>query len=270
MNEKLTRKEFLVLTTKCAACATVGMAGLSLIGKEGKAQAELPPWPWPYKKLDPEYVRKLGHEGYWEKGYGCSYGAFRAIILPLREAVGYPYTLIPPEMMIWGHGGVVGWGGTCGALLGACAAISLVCDKPTADKLIHELQGWYTQVLLPTDISNHYAETGQFLVRKYTKPLPQSRAGSPLCHISVTLWCEHSGFGASSLERKERCGRLTGDVAARAVELLNQWADGQFQGIYVPPESLTTCLRCHGDKMMDNVKARMDCAQCHKLGWSHP
>jgi hypothetical protein len=59
-------------------------------------------------------------------------------------------------------------------------------------------------------------------------------------------------------------------VAARAVELLNQWADGQFQGIYIPPESVTTCLRCHGDKMMDDVKAKMDCAQCHKLGWSHP
>jgi hypothetical protein len=35
MAEKLTRKEFLILTTKCAACATVGVAGVSLNWKGG-------------------------------------------------------------------------------------------------------------------------------------------------------------------------------------------------------------------------------------------
>jgi hypothetical protein len=61
MAEKLTRKEFLILTTKCAACATVGVAGVSLIGREGEARDDLPPWPWPYKKLDPELIfRRVG------------------------------------------------------------------------------------------------------------------------------------------------------------------------------------------------------------------
>lgn len=270
MERKLSRKEFLTIATKCAAGATAGVAGLSLItAKKGEAQTEIPAWPWPYAKLDPEYVRKLGHQAYWEAGRGCSYGAFKAITRALQETVGYPFTLIPPEIMIFGHGGVVGWGGTCGGLLGACAAISLVCDKATADKLIHELQGWYTQALFPSETSNRYAQNHEFFVNQYDQPLPQSRAGSPLCHASVTMWCDTSGFKASSLERKERCARLTGDVAARAVELLNEWADGHFQGTYTPPQSMASCVTCHGSQGLDNVKAQMNCTQCHVEGWDH-
>jgi hypothetical protein len=264
MKGKLTRKKFLELTTKGAIGTALAVSAVKLSKAETKQT-----WPYPYQQLDPEYVRKLGHQSYWT-GKGCAYGAFNAIVKALAEKIGEPFSSFPTDMLIFGHGGVVGWGGTCGALIGAAAAIQLVCDKATADKLIHELQGWYTQTLFPSDISNQYAQSGQFFVHNYDNPLPQSSCGSVLCHISVTKWCDASGYKSSSTERKERCGRLTGDVAAYAVKLLNDWFSGQFQSQYKEPGTITGCMSCHGTAYKDDVKAKMECTQCHKPNWAHP
>jgi len=268
MKKKLTRKQFLEVATKGAIGAAVGVSVLKL-GEKSKAETKTT-WPYPYQPLDIEHVRKLGHQYYWTAPGGCSWGAFKAIIKALSEKIGEPYTSFPAEIMTFGHGGVVGWGGTCGGLLGACAAIQLVCDKATADKLIHELQGWYTQEKFPTDISNQYGKNGEFYVNKLNQELPQSTCGSPLCHISVTKWCDSSGYKAGSLERKERCARLTGDVAAYAVKLLNDWFANQFQQQYQTPSTVTACMTCHGSSQRDDVKAVMECTQCHKPNWAHP
>lgn len=95
-------------------------------------------------------------------------------------------------------------------------------------------------------------------------------AGSPLCHASVTGWCKASGFTATSQERKERCARLTGGVAAYAVELLNKHADAQFKAVFTVPASVRACQTCHGPTNMDNVKTNMNCTQCHEPNWKHP
>jgi hypothetical protein len=86
----------------------------------------------------------------------------------------------------------------------------------------------------------------------------------------VSKWCTESFFKATSPERKERCARLTGDVAARAVELLNQVADGQFQARFVPVSAVEGCMTCH-DKTDGNVipSVKMDCRQCHNDTWDH-
>jgi hypothetical protein len=181
---------------------------------------ETPKWPWPYAKLDPELVRKKGHLRCYAGG--CCFGAFAGIIDALREEVGFPYTQIPTEMMFYGQGGVVALGSLCGALNGASAAITLITNEYSG--LVWQLANWYTKSAFPSDLSNQYAKEHAFLVDylKTDKVLVTSVANSMLCRDSIANWCKESGLGSGSAERAERCCRLTGDVAAQAVLLLNQ------------------------------------------------
>jgi hypothetical protein len=176
----------------------------------------VPNWPWPYAKLDPELVRKKGHLRC--AGGGCGYGAFAAIIEALREQVGFPYTQIPTELLYYGKGGIVALGSFCGALNGAAAAITLVTNSYSG--LVSQLANWYTKFAFPSDLSNQYAKDRAFQVGT-DKVLVPSVANSLLCKDSIANWCKESGLSSGSLERTERCYRLTGDVAAQAVILLN-------------------------------------------------
>ena len=76
MKGKLTRKQFLEVAAKSTIGGAVGFSLINLANSV-KAQAQIT-WPLPYEILDPEHVRKLGHQFYWT-GKGCSYGAFKAI-----------------------------------------------------------------------------------------------------------------------------------------------------------------------------------------------
>lgn len=273
--KRITRKEFLAGTTKCVMAASAGAVAMTVIpasarqlGRAGAIDKAVTPWPWPYKTLDVEDVRKRGHKYYFDGG--CGYGAFNALVSALVDAVGEPFTSVPPQMMYFGGGGGAGWGTLCGALNGAALAISLVVDRTNASTMVGELFGWYTQATFPSDTSNEYAVQHQFLVSKYDKALKQTVAGSTLCHASVTNWCTEAGLKATSTERADRCARLTGDVAARSVEMLNAFFAGQFKATFVPPKSVTECQSCHGS-VIANVQAgvKMDCQQCHKQQWEH-
>ena len=263
MSNRLTRKQFLRDTTKYAAGVAVGVGAINVLSKGTiHASSAMADWPWPYEELDTEKVRILGHDSYWT-GKGCAYGAFNAIIQALRDKIGDPYTTLPTEIMIYGAGGGVEWGTLCGAPNGAAAAISLVNDKATTFDLVNELLGWYTTTQLPTDTSNTYAVEHQFTDQRYDQALPQNISGSPLCHASVTEWCKAAKFSATSTERKERCARLTGDVAAFAVKILNDKLAGTFTPTYTPPSTIAGCMACHGPTVLNNVAAKMECTQCH-------
>jgi len=232
---RLSRRIFLANAGKMAAGAAAGALGLSLAaGSQGLAvAAEAPEWPWPYKKLDPEAVYWKANAGYYQAG--CSFGAFNALV---TEA-GPPYTTVPTGMMRFGEGGVAGWGSHCGALIGASAFIGLVHKDPAVySKLINELTLWYTEEL---------------------------GSGSPLCHVSVTEWSKANGVRVESQERKDRCARLTGEVAKKAVLLLNAQADNQFQAMVGPRPAVVACLSCHGKSGMENVRngVLQDCTACH-------
>lgn len=272
MPTKSSRREFLSTAAKVAAGAGLGAAGANLITtQQGRAAPAVPAWPYGYKKLDPEAVRKAAHKWFWDQGRGCSYGAFKGIVETLAEKGLTAYKQVPAEMLIYGAGGMVGWGTFCGALNGAAAAINLIVDKPTADKVIGELVGWYTTAPFPSNESNALAQTHGFAVEKIAKALPQSVAGSPQCHVSVTRWVENSGYKASTIERSERCARLAGDVAAHTVELLNAVADGTFKAEFVLASPMVACVGCHGaGSKQDNVRTKMDCTQCHETNWKHP
>lgn len=224
----ITRRKLLTDTGKIAASFAIGI-NIMGIGScsRGKSVSErsdnnFPEWPWPYTSLDPEKVRKKGHLRTYEGG--CSYGAFAAILESLREEIGFPYTQIPAEMMIFGRGGFSGMGSLCGALNGASAAMTLVSGKEIYGGLVKQLADWYTSFEFPSDMSNQYGKDHSFLVETYRsdKVLPTSVANSVNCSDSTINWCQESGYANNSPERAERCSRLVGDVAAQAVIILNE------------------------------------------------
>jgi hypothetical protein len=253
------RREFLKSAGTVGVATTVGMAGGVGLAHptQALAQEATHPFGYPEGGLDVEETRELGYLGFkgteigdGTRHSGCAFGVFNAIIGQLGEKVGAPYTTIPLQMMDWAGAGVVGFGTLCGTLNGANAAIGLVCDGSDARKFISDLMTWYSETELPTNL---HAPTGD---------LPQSAAGSNLCHVSLTRWCRTSGFASGSPERAERCSRLAGDVASKTVELLN---DGAL-GLQKPSEK-TVCRACHymgpNYEMGNFTHGEMNCLTCH-------
>jgi hypothetical protein len=232
-----------------------------LLTAHSQEKPSVPELPWPYVKLDPVGVAERGYEGYY-KGH-CMFGAFDAIIGELQKKVGAPYTAIPTKFSVYGYAGVAGWGGTCGALNGAAAAIYFVADPKVADQIIDEVYAWYCQTALP----DYKPKSPKFQIAP-------SVSGSPLCHISVTRWCEATGFKAKSPESSERCAWLTASVAKYTVEQLNRYADKAFAVAHPIPKEVTDCLACHGKggvKENVHVTKHVSCTQCHfSLGTKHP
>ncbi|UXD21876.1 Split soret cytochrome C precursor [Ignicoccus pacificus DSM 13166] len=290
----VTRREFV---KRLAGAALFG-ALLGPKAAEGAVQEEVakkvvkaPPLPWPYVELDPEETRKLGHLGYY--AFECSGGAFWAIAVQLREKVGYPWTLIPipsKEEVLdavnkghhltgffqYGFGGVVGWGTICGAPQGGIMIMSMVVkNKKDWEELGRLLLRFYETTPFPSKKINEYAVKGELYPKKlkYSGWLPQSVSHSVLCHVSVSKWCMASGFASGSKERSERCGRLTGDVAAEAVTLLNAYFKGGLEkakSLAKLKFSATTaaCRECHYKgkdfEMGQFTRGFMQCETCHK------
>ncbi len=283
------RRDFLKSTLAVSGVMLLGGANVALAAPdETKANQtdQVPPLPWGYEELDPEYVRKLGHLGYY--AFACSGGAFWAIMTALREKIGYPYTLLPlPSIeevqtavaekkslmvpMLYGEGGVGGFASLCGAPNGACSAINYAVEKEVVLDVSRKLLRWYEKTPFPSEISNEYAVNHQFLVPKYKsdKSLPQSVANSVLCHVSVSRWCVASGYASGSSERSERCGRLTGDVAAMAVAFLNAQLNGKLDEVasLSLTQSTTECRTCHEKgtdyEEGDFTRGYMECESCH-------
>lgn len=262
MSDALTRKQFLQNGSKAVAAMAVGAGALSLVSRSPlSAGPSMAAWPYPYQALDVEVVRNYGHQAYYAKG--CCYGAFYGLVKALAEKIGEPWSSFPAEIMVYGSGGGAGWGATCGAPNGAAAVISLVSAQARISVLASELFGWYAQSKFPTDQSNDRAVAHTFTENRYDQTLVQTISGSVLCHTSNALWVKASGFRNSSTERKERCARLTGDIAAYAAKILNDELAGTFTPLYVAPASVGTCMTCHGASATDTVAAKMECKQCH-------
>lgn len=205
--EKLqSRREFLKTSGKVLAGVALACSGLPLLDVSAESAAiDQAAYPFPYTKLDPQAAMERGYKSYYSFG-GCGMGAYDAIVGQLAETVGYPYNQIPIKMLANANTGY-GIGSLCGALGGAVAAIGLVCEPADARKIAGELLGWYREHPFPEyqpEIKN-----------------VSSVAGSVNCIDSVGKFMEASGLAMGSDERKARCGGLTGEVAAKAVELLN-------------------------------------------------
>jgi len=245
------------------ALLSVGL-GASLVShvagnRPGTAEAGMGSQPprWIYNRVAPADAATEAY-GLYPSG-GCMYGVFKGVMDRLAVKGGEPFRSFPCQMMKYGEGGGAGWGSLCGALNGAAAMIGLfIDDKERREAVLAELFHWYEDTPLPA-----YRPTGA------GEELEQTTAHSVLCHVSSVRWCEATGSPAVSPERKERCRRLTADVAAKTIELLNRHADAEahFAGLSTHVQS---CVDCHGKKDLNQTAVKMDCDTCHDLPAKHP
>ena len=262
LGKEVSRKSFLKTTGAGLGLAAGALVfGTGIVGAQTPAPAgAVAEAALPYVELDPEEARLRGHAGYFKSG--CSYGAFYAIMSILREKVGGAYNQIPLRMLGYGRGGFANWGTICGALNGACAAINVVVPDADVNKVVSELIGWYTGFPFPSKESTTIAAANGFKYSSATHikiDLVTSISNSPLCHASNAKWIATSGYGLSAPERKERCGRLTADVAVKTVELLNAYKAGKFIATFKVDEETAGCLSCHAD----DQEGKMACTTCH-------
>ncbi len=247
--KRLSRRELLTGAGKLAVGASAIAVVLSKgLGLPPRAEAkELPKWPWPYKKLDIDKVAEITYTN-WYKGF-CCYAVASGILIPLQEKVGEPYTSFPVDSLVWGHGGVVGWGTMCGTMIGTSIATGLICGPGVAkdgEQVANEVIHFYAD----TELTIYAPKTP-----KTTGEIAKSKSNSPLCHISVGKWMKEEGVEFLSPQRFERCARITADVAIRTVTLLNDWYEGKYKPVHdlqvnlfqMPTEN--KCSSCHGSKV---------------------
>ncbi len=251
------RRDFVKNISGVALGAVVGSGATTLLTHA--ATSAVPALPWQYVALDPVVVAERAYADYYAGG--CMYGAFESIVGQLADVVGAPFTSIPTAMAKYGSAGVSGWGTLCGALNGVAAAIYLVKTSATGNPIINEIFGWYGVEALPnyTPKNPKYAD------------IQSTVSQSQLCHVSVTNWCDHTGFKTSDPHRGERCAWLTASVAKYAVELLNKDLAGQFQAVHTNPANVSSCLQCHGPSgTIANVHitgGQSSCTICHHYHW---
>lgn len=170
-------------------------------------------FPWPYTNLDTEVIRKQAYDGYYT--IGCMYGVASALINTLKETVGSPWDTLPVQMFNYGSAGVGSWGTVCGALNGACWVIQATAG-PNANKIIDTLFEWYCNTGLPSRLMDNYC---QFPSQTATV------SNSPLCYVSSSNWSYSNRTPINGAQRKDRCAKVAGDVAAKTAELLNSLKD---------------------------------------------
>ena len=215
---------------------------------------------WEYFHLDPAGTAQLAYDKYSEGS--CMYATVISVVSQLTEKFGEPFLSFPVQMFKYGHGGIGGFGSVCGALNGAAALIGLlITDKSIQDKMITDLFQWYESQLLP-----NFSPANP--VFDFT-PV-SSTSNSVLCHASNTNWCKASGFSVDSKERKERCRRLTGDVAQKVTQSLN----AVFTNAYVANKhanyDANSCVACHGNEgKLKNTSVKMSCTSCHSESIGH-
>jgi hypothetical protein len=249
----LNRRQLLQTLVVASGSYALGAMGAEKNPSE-KTNTPNPSQPWRYVALDAEHTAELSYQLHTHTT-GCMYGVFTSIVSQLAEKVGEPYKSFPCEMMYYGKGGVAEWGTLCGTLNGGAAAISLLVRNGTErNALIDSLFNWYQTTKLPQYAPKNPASK---------MDLPAVKPGSVLCHPSVNAWIKQAKVSAYSDERKERCRRLSADIARKTVELLN----ASFAGTAATPvnlgEQTTSCLSCHGkDGALADVSTK-SCTGCH-------
>ena len=171
-----------------------------------EAGVQIPEYPYACCEFDLDRVEKLAYEGYYENG--CCYGVAKALLTELSEKVGYPFTVIPPEMFANGKEGYTA-ASLCGAMGGALGVIGLVCGPQESREITKQLCAWYTSTNLPIYQPEIKAEVSTV---------------SPTinCADSVSKFMTAAGITDMKDDRRRaRCGGVSGDVAKKAAELLN-------------------------------------------------
>lgn len=199
-----TRRQFLKKSVAMLGGAAL-LGSVPFAGAMAESQPEAPAHPFPYAELDLDEVERIAYEGYFENG--CCYGVAKGLLTELSKKVGFPYTMIPPEMFANGKEGYTA-GTLCGALGGAAGIIGLCCAPDDARAITKELFAWYTSTPLPI-----YQPEGDAPV--------QTISTTVNCVDSVSNFMTEAEVERADPIRKRRCGGVSGDVARKTAELLN-------------------------------------------------
>lgn len=199
-----TRRQFLKKSVAMLGGAAL-LGSVPFAGAMAESQPEAPAHPFPYAELDLDEVEKLAYEGYFENG--CCYGVAKGLLAELSKKVGFPYTMIPPEMFANGKEGYTA-GTLCGALGGAAGVIGLCCAPDDARAITKELFAWYTSTPLP-------------IYQPESAAPVQTVSPSVNCIDSISTFMTAANVERGDIIRKRRCGGLSGDVARKTAELLN-------------------------------------------------
>ena len=256
MDKKISRRRMLGMGA-LAGTAMVGSVAQLVSASSSKTKEAV--FPWPFQTLDVAKTKERAYQGYYKAG--CMYGVFEAIAGQIAEKLGPPYSQFPFQMSSYGGGGVALWGTLCGTCNGAAMAIAMFQQGKLRNQLINELFAWYETNQLPTFMPAKPKKVAK------TFKMPASKAGSTLCHISITRWTKTAKKEAHSPERVERCGRMVADVAGYTAELLNQTGLKKFKSVnQISPEA-HDCLGCHAKGQQapnePEVVSRMQCDTCH-------
>ena len=246
----LSRRKFLVGAG--LATGALAAAGAS-VALPGNAEAAYTAFPWPLATLNLTTVRRRGYDNYYLGG--CMYASAKALLDTLAETAGGPWATVPVDLFKYGSGGVSAWGTICGALNGACWVIQASAGA-NASKVIDSLFGWYDNFAFPSSLHNSYC----------VYPNQGTTVShNPLCHVSSTTWSKERGYKINSAQRKDRCAKLAGDVAAKAAEYLNKVKAGTFVATWKPDSETQSCMNCHvgTTSTYDNVQMKSSCHECH-------
>jgi len=253
----ISRREVLIGAGTIAAGTAVLATGVSSFVANAKASGTA----YTYKKLNLDEVGKTAYDTYFTKF--CAETVISGLFIPLAATVGEPYASFPLNSMFWAHGGMMGWGTACGSLIGAGTAIGLITSGDSTkvttpngraqvavgEAIINDVIAFYANEKLPQ--YKPAAGTAKYEVKN------QSVSDTPLCHISVGKWMKKEDVGFFTTERKERCARLSADIAMYAAKLLNEWADGTYKPRNEPLANVLNnqitsqgnCSECHGDNV---------------------
>lgn len=262
------RRKVLKIAAGTIAAGGIGFATLTTafkpknkpIAKPQKLTSKENESSWKYTILDPSITAELAYNEY--PNGSCMYGVASSIITQLAEKIGEPFASFPIHMMKYGHGGVCGYGTICGALNATAAIMGLlITEKETRDLLVAELFHIYETTPLP-----EYKPINPGM--NFTPPTSISE--SVLCHASTTIWGKVSGYRVDSKERKERCRRLTADIAAKTVTILNNYYQNTYVAHTHENETVNTCMTCHGKEgKLGNTSGKMTCTSCHTKSAGH-
>ncbi|GEJ58706.1 C-GCAxxG-C-C family protein [Anaeromyxobacter diazotrophicus] len=274
--KSISRRELITHAGMALGGAVTATAFLGACGGSSRATAETTSpqvSDFPYRKfipagyaLDKQAIQESAYQLYWAGG--CGHGAYKSIMQHLAQTVGAPFNLLPLDACMYQGGGIAGYGSICGAINGALVAInSIVADSKARAAMMTDLIRWYEGTAFPSyvpaAINASEKATLDFSAANIAKL--QIVPHSHLCHASRTQWCQHNGVAASSPDLSARCGRLTADVAGKAVELLTGYLATSAYTAAVPLDSTSAgCVGCHtSTRLNESVASGMRCDSCH-------
>ncbi len=258
--------------TGTAAMVTGGVLGATVAGRSEEAvaqtaaqNAESPPLPWDWPTgIDPLEAGRHAYRSYFDGG--CGHGSYFALLSFLKEKVGYPWTTMPDRMMVHAAAGYAGHGTLCGALGGSSLIMQMVVYKEgdrTFQQMIDGLYHWYANQEFPTNKFDDISQVPDQI---------KTNAATPLCHTSVTKWMHAANASVTSLEKKERCAKVTGEVVYVTVQALNAYTANQWTPapMWTPAAEIQHCVACHSpddtfhtNTSNDSQQGRMTCTLCH-------